>query len=354
MTLAAVGVTTLQFNGPDSTSAQLRRLVQDLVNVEKALNTIISLENATTTPVDTVPPHVLATTVGLDADHTVSGLTVGQVLKAISETNAAFSKLQFSDLEGSDITDSPENGDFIQYVDGFWVAAPTTPGSASGINIGGGKEIYASTTGAVLQFRTLLTLGSLTLSQLANAIVLDIATQPDQTFLGNDSGATAIPGALTMAQATAMLLAFTTLTQGLVPPPGSVNGFFLRDDGTWDAATSQVILSAGWNSSSGAIPISLTVPQDVLIPNNCTLQEVYISTQGGTGSCTVTLTTAAFPGPPSTDITGGVSPAISGAVSYANTSLLGWTIAFLQGAMIRATLTANTTFTSVKIMLRFK
>jgi hypothetical protein len=111
--------------------------------------------------------------------------------------------------------------------------------------------------------------------------------------------------------------------------------------------------AAGWNSTSGAIQVALTVAQDVLIPYACTLQEVYIVTQGGTGSCTVSLKTAAFPSVPSSDITGGTSPAIVSGASYSNTSLSGWTTAFAQGALIRATLTVNTVFTSVKIILRF-
>jgi hypothetical protein len=119
-------------------------------------------------------------------------------------------------------------------------------------------------------------------------------------------------------------------------------------------SSTQFILPAGWNSSSGAVPVSATVAQDLEIPYGCTLQEVRIQTQGGTGSCTVTLSTAAFPFTTGTDITGGVPPAISAGTSYANSTLSGWTTVFAQGAMIRATLTANSGFTSIKILLRFK
>ena len=44
--------------------------------------------------------HVLATTAGLGADHTVSGLTAGQVLRASGATTAAFAVLQHDDLGG--------------------------------------------------------------------------------------------------------------------------------------------------------------------------------------------------------------------------------------------------------------
>lgn len=120
------------------------------------------------------------------------------------------------------------------------------------------------------------------------------------------------------------------------------------------ALIQQFISSAGWNSTSGAVQLSLTVPQDILIPYGCTLQQVYIATQGGTGSCTVSIKTAAFPAIPTSDITGGTPPAIASATSYSNSTLAGWTTNFAQGAMIRATLTANSGFTSVKIYLRFK
>lgn len=115
--------------------------------------------------------------------------------------------------------------------------------------------------------------------------------------------------------------------------------------------------SAGWNSSSGAIQLALTVAQDILIPYAGTLKEVVILTQGGSGSCTVTLskcTLGTFPGS-LTDITGGTPPAISSSASpYTNTALSGWTIAFSQNDVVRATLTANTNFTSVKIILRMQ
>lgn len=123
-------------------------------------------------------------------------------------------------------------------------------------------------------------------------------------------------------------------------------------------ATTQFIEAAGWNSSSGAVPIAITVPQDIEIAYGCTLQEVRIQTQlapgFASGSCTITLGTQAFPLTSPTDITGGVPPAISGGTSYSNSVLTGWTTVFALGAMIRATLTANVGFASVKILMRFK
>jgi hypothetical protein len=119
-------------------------------------------------------------------------------------------------------------------------------------------------------------------------------------------------------------------------------------------SAAEFVLSAGWNSSSGAVPPGMTIPQDIEIPSDCTLQEVRIQVRGGTGSCTVTLGTSAFPVVTPVDITDGVPPAISSGTSYSNSTLTGWTKTFTRGAMITAALTANSVFTSVKIFLRFQ
>lgn len=119
-------------------------------------------------------------------------------------------------------------------------------------------------------------------------------------------------------------------------------------------ATTQFDRGAGWNSLSGAIPLAFTLPGDFLIPYACTLQEVDIITSGGTGSLTITLLKAASLGVPSSDITGGVPPAIVSGTGYSNTVLSGWTTAFAQNDRVRCTLTANTVFTQVQISLRFK
>lgn len=336
MTVAAVGVTTLQFSGTDATASNLRRLVQDLVNVEKALNNLISLENATTSPSDTVPPHVLATTSGLDADHTVTGLTAGQVLKAISATNAAFAKLKFSEMQLSDVSDNPENGDFMQFVDGFWVASPAPPGGSSGLNIGGGAGIYASNVGAVLQFKTLMTIAGLFLVPSGSSITI----APDPVPL------------------TAALKLFTTLLQGLVPPPGAVNGFFLRDDGTWAQVIQLAIppIGAGWATSDGVTALTLPIGAITrLMSGAYTIKAVEILTQGGTGSCVVDIwkanRTSHYPPGSGDDITGGVPPAIVAGMTYFNNTLAGWTTAIAAEDVFLFTLASTTGFTNVTISI---
>ena len=118
--------------------------------------------------------------------------------------------------------------------------------------------------------------------------------------------------------------------------------------------------SALWNSTSGAVQTALTVAQDILIPFACTLQEVDVLTQGPVGSCTVTIlrgaaSAGAISFPPATDITNGHNVACAAASVQILTATLasqGWTTSFGQNDVLRLTLTANTGFTSVKVILR--
>ena len=118
--------------------------------------------------------------------------------------------------------------------------------------------------------------------------------------------------------------------------------------------TFQIMMGAIVVWTSGAVQLSLAVPQDLIIPFTCTLREVDIVTQGGTGSCTVTLWKAGSLALPNSgnDMTGGTPPAISSGTVYNNTTLTGWTTSLTQNDRILCTLSANSTFTSVKIILR--
>jgi hypothetical protein len=118
--------------------------------------------------------------------------------------------------------------------------------------------------------------------------------------------------------------------------------------------------SALWNSTSGAVQTALAVAQDILIPFACTLQEVDVLTQGPVGSCTVTIlrgaaTAGAISFPPVADITNGHNVTCAAASVQITTTTLtsqGWTTSFGQNDVLRLTLTANTSFTSVKVILR--
>jgi hypothetical protein len=197
----AVPVTSLQFNASDATSASLRRLVQDLQTVERALNALIALSNTAGSGADaSVPKHVLATTTSLGDDHTTSGLTVGMVLKAISATNAAFSKLSFSDLAQTDIG-APQNEQILQFIDGYWTNVnPSVIGGAAGTNLGGGAGVFQGLSGSTLLFKTLFGVG-LTIDVEAETITLTVPAGLNGAMgltgspgLDGDAGEDGMPG----------------------------------------------------------------------------------------------------------------------------------------------------------------
>ena len=132
-----------------------------------------------------------------------------------------------------------------------------------------------------------------------------------------------------------------------------VKSFYALPAG-YTPGTVQVMESAGFNSTSGAVQVSLTVPQDIIVPFNCTLREVDVVTQGGTGSCTINLWKAASLAAPNSgdDITGGTNVVIASGTGYSNSTLSMWITNLTQNDRILVTLAANTTFTSVKIILR--
>jgi hypothetical protein len=75
-----------------------------------------------------------------------------------------------------------------------------------------------------------------TTTALFPVALTNIATIANNTVLGNVSGSTASPVALTQAQLTALVNTFTTSLSGAVPSPGSATGKFLKDNSTWAAA----------------------------------------------------------------------------------------------------------------------
>lgn len=108
-----------------------RRLVEELRRLQTAVNAIVDELNAVEANpvVPGVTPHELADETGLGPEHTVSGLTPGHVLQALSATAAAFQQMRLGQLArmnpGS--VDSAGNGDVMQVVGGFWTAVPAGP-----------------------------------------------------------------------------------------------------------------------------------------------------------------------------------------------------------------------------------
>lgn len=90
--------------------------------------------------------HVLATTAGLGADHTVSGLTAGQVLKATGATGAAFGQLQHSDLVG--VTANQHHNQVHELANGTGLGADHT---ISGGVAGAVLRCLSATTARLMQ-----------------------------------------------------------------------------------------------------------------------------------------------------------------------------------------------------------
>jgi hypothetical protein len=115
---------------------------------------------------------------------------------------------------------------------------------------------------------------------------------------------------------------------------------------------------ASWGSATGsALTLTGILPVPRPLGSACTIKEVLILTTGGTGSCTINIWKANlsshYPPVSGDDITGGVPPAISGAATYRNSTLTGWTTTIAQDDVLYFTLTATSTFTSVAIFIRY-
>jgi hypothetical protein len=93
-------------------------------------NQIQAIKVLASTPATTVPVHELADASGLGPDHTVAGLTAGQVLKATGATTAKFDFLKFAELAGVDPNSlaAAANGSALVYLNGYWSAVPLAAG----------------------------------------------------------------------------------------------------------------------------------------------------------------------------------------------------------------------------------
>lgn len=332
----SVSLTTVQFNSTDPKQiiASLRRLVQDILAAERAVNALISYSSTPNAENETLP-HVLATTAGLDPDHTVSGLTKGQVLKAISADDAAFAQLALGELAGFSIV-NPAQNQLIQFVDGYWtnVDGDFTGQDNDGANDGSGAGIYIGKTGVTLQFRSLV-----------RGVGMDIEEDSADIVISLDP-----------ESATAALDPFTTTLQGVVSPPGAVNGDLLGDDGGWHAPLAVPPIGAGWGSSDGVTAIALPIGAITrLMAGTYTLKSVEILTLGGPGSLVVDIwkanTGSHYPPTSADDITGGSPPTISSGNTYTNTTLIGWTTSILPEDVFLFTLASSSDFTSITVSL---
>lgn len=77
-----------------------------------------------------------------------------------------------------------------------------------------------------------------------------LAAIANNTVLGNVSGSSASPAALTQTQLTALINAFSSTLSGAVPLSGGGTSNYLRADGTWDVPSGTAIVPTSANPSA--------------------------------------------------------------------------------------------------------
>ena len=223
----------------------------------------------------TFPPssHVLATAAGLGAEHTVSGLTIGQVLRATGTTSAAFEP-----LIASDIPDLNTN----KITAGVFDAARLGSGTANSATYLRGDLSWATlnvpalndvtitgiTAGEILQWngsqwinQTLSEVGLAgdTLSSLND---VTITSAVDNHFLKWDNGLGQWINETPLAGSNADLVVKTTTGGALTALAAGTTSQYLRGDGTWatppDTNTNDYVDSVSFNTGDGVLTIGRT------------------------------------------------------------------------------------------------
>lgn len=123
---------------------------------------------------------------------------------------------------------------------------------------------------------------------------------------------------------------------------------------------SALIQQRGANWSAGLLPISVPINDvPLVIAEDCTIQDLTILTEGGTGSCAIDIWRIPFgafpPTVANTIISGSSYPTISSGVSLRDTTLTGFSATALsEGDTVVFHLRSTSVFTSVTIMLSLK
>lgn len=114
------------------------------------------------------------------------------------------------------------------------------------------------------------------------------------------------------------------------------------------------VRGATWVATGGAI----TTPANdvpILIGSTCTISEITIITQGGTGSCTIDLWKAPYSSYPPTisnSICGGNYPAINSGIKFQDNTLTSWNTSLSQNDILIFHLTTSSVFTQIAVQLR--
>lgn len=122
----------------------------------------------------------------------------------------------------------------------------------------------------------------------STSVTISQSPVPSNTVMGNVSGASAIPTAISQGQLTALLNLFTNTLQGAVPASGGGTANFLRADGTWNLPVGSAAIAnntvLGNVSGSTATPVALNTTQLTTLVNVFTsgLSGAVPASAGGT------------------------------------------------------------------------
>lgn len=142
-----------------------------------------------------------------------------------------------------------------------------------GANFSGNLGFYGSSEIAQPTGNVLTALSNLGLVSSPTLSLSNLPTQANNTILGNNSGITASPSALTVAQVNAILPVFTATLNGLAPLSGGGTTNFLRADGTWAVAGTGSVSSFSFTNQdnvTGTVTNSTTTPTLALAPTSPT------------------------------------------------------------------------------------
>lgn len=181
--------------------------------------------------------------------------------------------------------------------------------------------------------------GSVTLAKLANL--------PANTVIGNNTGSSATPLALTTSQLTAMVNNFTSSFSGAVPASGGGTTNFMRADGSW---ASPITTSTYSPTANGITNINSVTPGNFWYQTDGTFYHLYgqfqVST-AGSGNATFDFD---FPA----GVTWSNSDQVVGMVSGINTftstgAISGIVFSSLGSTQVRCTFTSTASILNYKI-----
>lgn len=172
-----------------------------------------------------------------------------------------------------------------------------------GANFSGNLGFYGASEIGQPSGNVLTALGNLGLVASPTLSLANLPTESNNTLLGNNSGSTATPSALTVAQVNAILPVFNTTLNGSCPLSGGGTTNFLRADGTWAAPPSSGGITAltGDVTASGTGSVATTLATVNSNVGSFSLANVTVNAKGlvtaasaptTTGSGSVVLATS--------------------------------------------------------------